>query len=386
MNLRHSLLLVTAAFGAGLFFTLWQRDALPTLPTLAPTPPVQAETTLPTEVAPDLFTHKLLQAALQSSEGNILLTPRALATNLQTLCRYSGGATREEIQALGISPPESAPTETPGEAALLFADYNVPLKEETDANDIIPIPLSEDVGKSIPLINNIVAQATGTDQLNLLNGDHLAAAPRLISTVSLELRPHWVLPMYASPSADSDFFNANGSMPRIRTISCRGDIRIAQAPGREWLAFALFLHENPDECLLVILPQQSSARAFAQSMDAKLLADIRLVLAQAESQPGVISMPRLHFSLPTQDILPLLRQMGLAHLTSPKADLSAITAESPFYLQAALQKCHLSLIESPHASPGDSAPTISVNKPFIWFLGSLTAPTPPHAFGIIENL
>ncbi len=386
MNIRHSFLIIAIAFGAGILYTLWQQNDLPTLQHSVPPPPEPTESLESPIFTPDSFTHKLLQATLQHSEGNIILAPRALAANLHILSQYSSDATLSELQSLGLTATQYAPNDTPGEAALLFADYNTAFDTNIDANTITPVPLSGDIGHSIPLINNIVAQAIGADDFNLLHGDHLATASRLISTISLNVHTTWLYAMHASSTPTYDFFNANGSIPRVRAISCEGDIRVAKAPNAEWLAFALQTEEKKGDYLIIIVPQQISARQFAKGMDAKQLADIRQALAQNTPEHHNIEMPRLVFHSPTQELLPVLQLMGISRLISPQANLKGITAETPFYLQAALQKCHISFTENTSELPKSSAPDISVNKPFIWILGSLHNSTPPGAMGIIENL
>lgn len=388
MHARLIYLLITLAFGAGLLYTLHQHPRAATSGPEQPTPAQQTSPT-PPEIRTDAFTLRLLRAALHTTEGNILLAPHAIAENLRTLRDISQGPTHDELDRLGLGDSGAPGAEAAGEAAILFADNSLTYIGHTLPDNVISAPLGGTAGESLVLLNSLLADITGDTNAHFIHGDHLSGSPGLLSFCSLYLAPAWELPLLSAPAANADFFNANGSMPRIRTVQCSGNIRHAQAADGSWQAVALFLRLSPqsptDECLLLILPRDTTARAFAAELTPELLNTIRTSLAQTAPEPRCVEWPRLTFSPPTQDLSPLLRELGLRSLFSPAADLSRLATDKPFYLHAALQKCRIPMVETSPAAPTDIA-ALSFDKPFIWLIGSLSSPAPPFALGIVENL
>lgn len=387
MNLRHSLLLVTVAFGAGLLFTLWKQDKLQLISPSSQETPAPTDTTA--DIQSDTFTLRALQAAIESNEGNILLAPHALAENLRTLQQMSQGATKAELEALHLGTERQSTAETAGEVALLFPDSSLQFSAKAPLDNAIPVPLRSKEGEPILILNSLLNDTTGEASTHFITGEHLAADTRLISFCSLSLRPTWKHPVLSAKEANTDFFNADGSMPRIRTLQSTGQFRHAQAEDGSWQAIAipLQLSSQPamDECLLLIMPKENSARSFAKNMTAKQLTSIRKAVAQAELTRTCVEFPRISFAPPTQDIQALLQALGLTSLLSPQADLSLLASDKPLFLNAALQKCRIPLVENCADTPQD-VPELSFDKPFIWIIGSLRSPAPPYAIGIVENL
>ncbi len=388
MNLRHSLLLVTAAFGAGLFFTLWQRDELPDLSPVAQQEPVSAQEEEPA-IQSDVFTLRLLQAAMDCTEGNILLAPHALAENLRALQHMSQGATQAELVAQQLNTAQQSAPEDAGEAAILFHDNTLQYSDKTPADNAIPVPLGAKAGEPILILNRILAEVTGDTQAHFINSEHLPAGSRLISFCALSLHPTWKNPVRSYKEALADFFNADGSMPQIRTVQSSGLFYHAKAQDDTWQAIAMPLQLSPksakDECLLLIMPQEHSARRFAQQLSPELLNTIRQALAEAAPASLCVEFPRLSFTPPTQDLQPILRALGLKTLLSPDANLRGLSNDKPLFLNAVLQKCRIPLVENRPEPPQD-LPDQRFDKPFIWMIGSLRSSAPPYAIGIVENL
>lgn len=387
MNLRHSLLLVTVAFGAGLLFTLWKQEELILVSHPAQETPVPPEATA--DIKSDTFTLRALQAAIESTEGNILLAPHALAENLRALQQMSQGATKTELEALQLGTVHQSAAEAAGEVALLFPDSTLQFCADAPLDNAISIPLGGKEGEPILILNSLLNDATGETSTHFITGEHLPEGTRLISFCSLSLHPTWQYPVLSAKEANTDFFNADGSMPRIRTLQSTGHFCHAQAADGTWQAIAIPLQLSPqsakDECLLLILPKENSARSFAKNMTAEQLTAIRKAVAEAEATRTCVEFPRISFAPPTQDMQDLLQALGLPSLLSPQADLSALATDKPLFLNAALQKCRIPLVENGADAPQD-APELRFDKPFIWIIGSLSSPAPPYAIGIVENL
>lgn len=388
MNLRHSLLLVTLAFGAGLFFTLWKRNELPDFAA-----PAQPEAAVGAEEAvaikSDAFTLRLLQAAMDCTEGNILLAPHALTENLRVLHHMSQGATQAELGALQLNTVQQSAPEDAGEAAILFHDNSLQYSDNAPADNAIPVPLGGKAAEPILILNSILAEVTGDTQAHFINSEHLPAGSRLVSFCTLTLQPAWKYPVRSYKEAHADFFNANGSMPQIRTVQSCGAFRQAKAQDDTWQAIAIPLQLSPksakDECLLLIMPREHSARRFAQQLSPELLNTIRQALAEAEPSSLCVEFPRLSFAPPTQDLLPILRALGLKTLLSPQAEIGGLAKDKPLFLNAVLQKCRIPLVENRPELPQDM-PDLRLDKPFVWIIGSLHSSAPPYAIGIVENL
>ncbi|MBQ4614231.1 MAG: hypothetical protein IJB31_04820 [Akkermansia sp.] len=393
MNLRHSLLLTTLAFGAGLGFTLWQQNKFPGVeapqPATQEAPQQEPPAQIKQEIRSDEFTLRLLQAAMQCQEGNILLAPHALAENLGILQELSQGDTKAELETLHLPTERQTAAEEAGAVAFLFSENTLNYCDDTPADSTIPVPMEGHAGEPLVLLNSLLADATGEENAHFINGDHLAEGTRIISFSALHLAPTWQLPLQSFKTPNADFYNADGSMPRIRMLQCSGTIRRAQAADGSWQAVALFMKLSPqspeDECLLLILPNNNSARRFAEQWDVAQINAIRKALAEAEPTPLCVEFPRLVFSPPTQDLSPLLQTLGLKKLLTPEADLSKLATDTPLYLNAALLKCRIPITENTVNEPG-GIPDIRFDKPFIWCIGSLSTPAPPYALGIVENL
>lgn len=388
MTLRHSMLIITLAFGAGLAFTLWKQDKL-SAP--APPSPVKAQGTeqpVP-ELRTDAFTLRLLHAAMQSNQGNILLLPHALTGALSTLHKLSDGATKPALEALQLSAERLPAAEKDGEATLLFADRELELIDTPELEEIMPVAMGEQWADGLQMMNNLMTGVTGEQDTLFLTGDNLSPDTKLLGICNLSLRPVWQIPLRAQKEAATDFFNANGSMPRIRALQCSGLIRHAKAEDGTWQAVALYLKLSPasaeDTCLLLIMPGGNSARHFALALTPELMTTIRKAVANAEPTSHCVEFPRIIFNPPTQEMRPVLEQLGLQQLFTPEADLSRLTADKPCALHAILQKCRIPLAETETSLPDDVA-DIRFDKPFLWLIGPLSTPAPPYALGIVENM
>ncbi len=389
MTLRHSLLIITLAFGTGLAFTLWKQDKLPRLSTPPPPEEAQVAEQPAPDISTDAFTLRLLHAAMQSNESNILLLPHAITNALSTLHELSDGATKPVLESLQLSSEMLPSAEKDGEVTLFFADRELKLKDSPTLEEIMPIAMGEQWADGLQMINNLMASVTGEQDTLFLTGDNISPETKLLGICNLSLSPVWQLPLRAQKEAATDFFNANGSMPRIRAQQCSGLIRHAKAEDGSWQAVALYLKLSPasaeDTCLLLVMPGGNSARDFALALTPELLTTIRKAVAEAEPTSHCVEFPRIIFNPPAQEMKPVLEQLGLQQIFTPEADLSGLTADKPCALHTLLQKCRIPLAQAETAPPDDVA-DIRFDKPFLWFIGSLSAPAPPYALGIIETL
>lgn len=394
-------------------------------------------TPLPGETAPTLtlpkggitsdpFSLKLLQAALRTDRGNILLAPRPLAATLSDLRPLSTGKTAAALDALSLprnntpndahsssttdaqAPSPSSPE--PETVNVLFGDIGL---DDTDAirtDSFIRIPFSTHPAESINLVNNILSEQTDGRISYVVTGDDINTNTRLLSITGANFTGEWLVPFSPQATKPADFFNANGGMPRVRMMTCRGSLRLARAEDGTWQAVALFLRRTTPRadstCFVAILPRGDSARDFARHLTPERLTAIRTALAHATPVEATIDLPLLPLRPPAQNLRPLLRQLGLDNLFTPEAELLLKEGGKPVFLSAALQQCSVLLTETgkptspteaPHPpaaehsdTPTENHPTtgetLTFNRPFLWFIGDLTSPAPPWYLGIIENM
>lgn len=400
------ILLFLCAFSLGIAYQFFSRQPQEGEPLRNETSPTL---TLPEgDIASDGFSLKLLQAALRANRGNILLTPRPLAATLTGLRPLCTGESAAALDALAPPPPPSSTPSSPEpeSVSVLFGDITLDGAALSKADRFIRIPFSSQPAESINLINNLLSEQTEGRMSHLVDGENVNAETQLLSITGAVLEGEWLLPIHPEQTRPGDFFNGDGGMPRVSMMTCSGPLRLARAEDGSWQAVALFLRRTSTRadstCFVAILPQGNSARAFARDLTPGTLSDIRSALAHATPVDASVTLPRLPLRSPTQNLRPLFRQLGLSSLLTPQANLDLRqkggSAEAkPVRLSAALQLCAVPLTETVDpegqasrwaAPPENSAAkeSLTLDRPFLWFVGDLTSPTPPWFMGVIENL
>jgi len=357
---------------------------------------------LPESGAPvDAFTARLLQAALSARpEGNILLAPNSFAATLMQLPPLANEGLAAQLASISL--PDSLQDSAAGahEAACLFADSAAVPNNAADLG-VFPAPFSQNLPRALSEVNNAISSFTQGGVGQVISSDQASPETGILAVNALSFHSPWLFPVRKEDSHDADFFNADGRMPRVRMMQCKGSFRIAEDPSGEWKAAALFFRNDSPAaalrdscCLVVILPQGGSARKLAADLEPTAFAALHTALARAPETEGSISLPVLSFRPLTQDVTPLLHLLGLRSLFAVASPLPGLSGDTPLPFSRALQCCSLTLDESgddapPHASPPlpNHAPVLlQADKPFIWFIGSLASPAPPYALGIVENL
>lgn len=387
LKLKDWCLIGTLAFGLGL--------AAPHIRTwlAGPSPPAeQTPEAENTPIATDAFSLNLLQAAMKvTPEGNMLLLPDSLAALLQQLKSQTNDEVTAELTAAGLPEQWQHSTADVRAAACLFAD--VPYSAETAAQGVISTPFSRNPAMAIATVNNTLQAYTSPTLGQMITGDDITAETNLIATIALTCTAEWASPVHPTDSKAADFYNANGSMPRIVFMQARA-LHYAQAPSGEWKAACIRLTgprksaATPPCDLIIIMPEHHSARPFAAALSQEQFSAIRTALRES-STTGTIDIPRLEFGGAAQNLLPLLQQLGQEKLLTSSAPFGKLTTKAPFALSAVLAKHHIELKESRQNTSQASRelPTVlRCEKPFLWFLMPLSSPHAPYAMGIVENL
>ena len=387
LKLKDWCLIGSLAFGLGL--------AAPHIRTWLSThsaPTEQPDETATAPISSDSFSLKLLHAALQSTpEGNLLLLPDCLAALLQQIKYQASDEVATELA--GIAPPEQwqrSSSDIRG-AACLFAD--VPYSAEAEAQGVISTPYSQNPAIAIATINNTLQAYTSRTLGQMITGDDISPDTTAIAAIAFTCTAEWAAPIRQADSKAADFYNANGSIPRILFMQAQAQ-HYAEAPSGEWKAACIRLAGTrtpagiPPCDLIVIMPGHHSARPFAAALTQEQFSTIRTALREAPAN-GSIEIPRLEFGGPAQNLRPLLQQIGQEKLLTSSVPFSKLTSKEPFALSTMLAKYHIALKETrqPDAAPANDSPALlRCDKPFLWFLMPLSSPHAPYAMGIVENL
>lgn len=400
MKAKDALIIALSAFVLGLSYPYW-KEWLGSSAEAPCQPPSATFLPLPEEGVPeDAFTCNLLHTALNARpEGNILLAPNSLAAILIQMRPMASDELAERLDALPLPETLQESAANVREAACLFADTSQPLDSRYAGTAVLPAPFSNNLPQALSTINTAIASFTAGAIRQVTDSELTPAWTGLASVNVLSFDTPWHYPVPAKESQTADFYNADGGIQRVRMMSCKGSFRIVSDPEGQWKAAALFFQPPRTNapvkdtcCLIVVLPQNGQARKLATAFTPSQIAALRTALAHAPETDGRIEIPCLSFQARTQDVTPILRLLGIDPLFTDPTPLPRLTQEKPLPFTRALQSCHIILSES-EARPGitPSAPEhtpilLQLNRPFLWFLGSLTSPAPPYAAGLIEKL
>lgn len=344
------------------------------------------------------FSLRLLQAAMQTQPGgNVLVAPNAMAVLLNRLKDLGGGAPRENLEALSLPSEWTVSSVAIRELVLLFPDATVPLCPGRESEtDIVPVPFHQSVSDAFIAINKEIALLSGNKLARTAGSETVGAATSLLVFDGVAFRADWSHTVDKEETLPGDFFNGSGGMPRVPMMCHRGEFRVAHGKNGEWEAAALFFRNSVKEgdtaCMVAVLPRESSARSFAsQTLTPGVLAEIRRALYEAVPEPCLIEMPRLIYSAVVQDTRAVFSRLGLGCLFMDEAPFPGLSKQSPLHIDKALQQFSVQLTETEgppkKADKADKLPVrLRFDRPFVWFIGTLTSPEPPYLMGIVEDL
>lgn len=399
--IKNGIIITAVAFTIGIF-SPYIRDVLMPQPLQQAGPRI----TLPAEgetVQTDAFSINLLHAAVQTTqEGNIVITPNAIAVCLEHLQQAADEQTAAPIRALRLPTQMQESSATIREAACLFADSSAELKPTRQNSIVFPVALTGNLAGAHRDINGRISTYTDGAVSHLANSVTIPRGYHFIATAVLSFHGSWQVPMPLHLTEKGKFDNADGSRTEVKMMKAEGDFRIATDPAGKWVATALFYRSSTepalatkDDCALILirpLTKQLSARPLAEQLQVQDYNAIRQALALAPPTSATITLPRFSLHNHTQDLSAMLCALGAARLYShTEAAFPGIAEASHFPLDAFYQQCELSFSEcDPY--PGAPSPThapytkLEFSGPFIWMLAPLTSSQAPYAMGVLENL
>lgn len=340
--------------------------------------------TLPAgELKTDAFSLHLLQTALQTTESSYsIVSPAAMTETLHALSDMSKGAIQEQIAALGLCEPGH---ESETSAVMAGMDEDVPRTEGEHL--VLPLPFRRNYPEAVSRFNTLFGSPAATS-------NNTSPETRLFMAARTTLLCLFRQPFYEKDGKRGDFDNDNGGMPGVHLMRRCGTFRVAEAADGSWKAVALLLKgsfggDENASAFVAILPQ-GKVRDFALQLTPEQMSSIRRALAEAEPKECTVELPRLNFSI-AYDASPLLSELGVtAPFDIRTADFTPLTTET-LALNALAGSADCAMVEEEHRPADlphpDSCPThISLTKPFLWFVGDLTTPTPFVMMGVVENL
>ncbi len=343
----------------------------------------------------DAFSLKLFRQVLETSPGNVTLSPAALAQLLKRLQAISRGETQlllaQQLASLG-SAGETSAADMPL-FTQLYADIDLMKTPGESADQAVRVPLRADFTQALATINTFAADQTADFAVHMLDGQPLTEETQLIALSAACFSRAWLRPFHPITRRDEcDFYNADGSIRPTRMMVCRDALIAAKATDGSWEAVALFFRnegrKGSPACFVAILPAPGvDARAFARELTAERLADIRRELALAAPRELCVIMPQLQLDTPPFDLQPLLLHVGLGKLFTRTADFSGLSTGGA-KLGPVLGKYAFRLdteaADSAAAEPA-AGETLRLNRPFLWFIGDLTTANPPCFMGLMEQ-
>ncbi len=344
------------------------------------------------------FPLRLLRATMQAQPGgNVLVAPNAMAVLLKRLKDLSGGVSREALDTLPLPTEWTMSSVEIRELVLLFPEATVPLcpGRELEA-DIVPVPFRQSVSDAFIAINKEIALLS-TNKLDRTAGSETVdAATSLMVFDGVAFRAAWSHTVDKEETLPGAFFNGSGGMPNVPMMSHSGKFRVARDKNGKWEAVALFFRNSVKEgdtaCMVAVLPRENSARSFAaRTLTPDMLAEIRCALYEATPEPCLIEMPRLIYPAVVQDAHAVFSLLGLGRLFMDEAPFPELSRQSPLHIDKALQQFSVQLTEEGGTrQKSDMTEKLPVrlrfDRPFVWFVGTLTSPEPPYLMGIVEDL
>lgn len=400
--IRLGILAVVVSFALGLFWPTILEWFNP-----GPQSSTAPRITMPKEgesIQTDEFSVRLFQYYLKRiPTGNLVVTPNNVTRCLNELKKLTAEENAALFAPLNLCDKATASSASVHEGALLFCNRADVKPEQRENEAVFTAAFSTDLAMAHQEINSAVTAYTNGAITHMFSGSSAPRGTRMLAAAVLAFQADWYYPFYHHFTEEKVFHNADATRPRVSFMKADGNFRTVADPQGKWQAVALFMRNTPqgdadgtDSCaLILILPTDAdilSVRPLAASLTAQDYNAIRTALAQAEEKPATILLPRIRELAGRLDMFPALHAMGLGALTkADSAPFPTLSEATTFPLDGFYQQNIFSFRESADniAVPTEldvSEKTLEFNRPFIWMLCPLTAPTPPYAMGVQEYM
>ena len=341
--------------------------------------------TTTTTAAQTRFGLQLLQQVAQAAgEGTVAVSPLGVLAGLALVLAGAGGTTRAALkQVLFGAAPDLATAEktfanwlqqllqpshlTDNEgnkvldgAVLLLATSIWADQRFTLAPDFVAqaqalyqaeaATLDFNAPSAAATINEWVRQHTQGKIDSIVSARTLAGTPppELILLNAVYFRARWALEFDAKATKPGLFRRANGTTQEV-SLMHQTNAGIGYLAGTGWQAVAIpYRSYGRSFSMLVFLPDElGGLPAFVAGLDATTWATWHQELQTPQDVIVDLTLPRFTLEW-SDDLAPVLRQLGLAPVFTPGADLSAVgfrPENGGGYIEAALHKTFLQVDE-----------------------------------------
>lgn len=369
---------------------------------------------------------RLLQACVEKSGGNIMISPFSLYEVLRYMLPGAAGETGKQMEA--VLPGNGATGKEWSflsedfsrswrcySANRIFADRAVKLKKDYEkavgADRVVPASFRENMAEAVRQVNAWAAENTDNRIRNLLNPREMSDRTALVLVNAMYMRAFWDSRFEEKTTAGA-FFREDGT-------SCTVPVMKQQVftEGNSWprqggmyyekdgvRAASLFFSggKGAPVFMAVLPPQGKKLKEFIAGMTAEEWNGILSALsvrdaAEETRQPGRkpleqysryhLRLPRFSQAAPTLSLKEALEALGMKDAFTARADFSRMgsCAREPLKIHDVYQKCAIRVREDgleavastagnmdPFAGtpPPGKGPEIEFNRPFLWLIYS----------------
>lgn len=369
---------------------------------------------------------RLLQACVEKSGGNVMISPFSLYEVLRYMLPGAAGETKKQIEAVlpgdgaigkewSFLSEEFSRSLRCYSASRIFADRSVELKEDykkaAGGNRVALVPFRANMAEAVRRVNAWVAQNTENRIGNLLNLQEMSDRTALVLVNALYMRAFWES-RFEEKTEAGVFFREDGT-------SCRVPMMRQQVftEGTSWprqggmydekdgvRAASLFFSggKGAPVFMAVLPPKGKKLKQFIAGMTGEEWNGILSALSVRDSagetpQPGRkpmeqysryhLRLPRFSQASPTLSLKEALEALGMKDAFTARADFSRMgnCAAEPLKIHDVYQKCAIRVredgLEAVVSTAGDmepfagappfgKGPEIKFNRPFLWLVYS----------------
>ncbi len=225
------------------------------------------------------------------------------------------------------------------------------------------------------LINGWVADQTEQRIKQLLVRGDITDFTRLVLVNAIYLKAAWLTAFDADATKPATFTLGAGKQIQVPTMSSVGSLRYAAGSG--WQAVELPYIGN-QLAMTIVVPDDLAA--FSASLSPERFG---AVVSALESRPVSLTMPKFSFAT-RQDLVTVLKELGMPLAFTGDADFSGITTAEPISITAVIHEANIdvdekgteaaaatALVMGDISGPGGEPVVVHVDKPFLFAIRDL---------------
>ena len=351
----------------------------------------------------DALALSVFQHIARRTEGNVAYSPASLEDVLLLLKKGASGTTAAELQQLAYGQQGVRTAMSPHCATALFLDERLKLKPGVFDGEVQHAPLSTNANRAVSQIHHWCARQTKGSISSIVSPGDFDENSRLVAVSAVALDEAWQAAFTKDKTCPAPFTLTNGRKQEVSMMHL--NLWCPYAEGRGWKAVALpyKVTQNGEPGYFIGILPQGNVREFVKNLTPETLKKIRLALREDVRKYTTVRLPA--FSVQPQDIdfRPILQDLGVSRMFSPKAEFDGFIANSqPLKVSKLVQKCKVRVHEqgtkaeavtvsvmplacSAPAPPPRPTRSITFDHPFIWLISDLSSAAPPWFMGVYEG-